>query len=238
MMKWLRKHRYKIFLVTIVGFLVGSFVGFGSYFFSRSPYDAAIVVNGDKVPYKRYQSRLRQYINNRRDSGPLDKEKMAALRQEVLQDLVRETVFLQEADKYGIIVTNNELAAYLQQIPAFQREGRFDQNAYFHVLTQVIRVPVDEFEEDRRRDIKIQKLQFLLASSVKVTPLELDWNKQKRIASASAEDRKKILEKPNEFREQIRQEQVSHVFQEWLGQVNSQLKVKLHLDKWEGREEG
>ncbi|HRY28502.1 MAG TPA: SurA N-terminal domain-containing protein [Elusimicrobiota bacterium] len=239
MMKWLRKHRYTIFLITVGGFLVGSFMGFGSYFFTQSPYDAAIVVNGDKIPYKRYVTRYHQYLNQRRDNNePLNEENIKRIKQETLQDLVREAVFLQEADKYGLTVTDNEVAAYIQRSPAFQRDGQFDQGAYLQVLTQVLRIPADEFEDDRRREIKIQKLQALMASAVKVSNIEFNWQYQKRMALGNAEEKKTAKDKPNEFREQLRQEQVSHVFQEWLSQINSQLKVKVYLDKWEGRGEG
>lgn len=237
MMKWLRKHRYTIFLVTIGGFVIGSFMGFGSYFFSQSPYDAALTVNGEKISYKRYQARFRQYLQNRRDSKqPLTEEDIKNLRREVLQDLVRETVFCQEADKFGLEVTDNELAATLQNVPAFQRDGRFDPNLYLQVVQGILRVTPDEFEEDRRREVKIQKLQNLLASSVHVSPLEFQWEYQKRMAAATKQEKKTLSEKPNEFRDELRREQAGHVLQEWLGQVNSRLKVKAYLDRWEGKE--
>jgi peptidyl-prolyl cis-trans isomerase D len=175
LMKWLRKHRYTIFLITIGGFLIGSFMGFGSYFFTQSPYDAVMVVNGEKIPYNRYQNRLNQYIRQRESGDPLNEEKMKALKQQVLQDMVRETVFVQEADKYGIAVTDNELAAYIQSAPAFQKDGRFDQSTYLHVIHQILRVPAEEFEKDRRRELKIQKLQSLMASAVKIGDLEFGW---------------------------------------------------------------
>jgi peptidyl-prolyl cis-trans isomerase D len=237
MMKWLRKHRHTIFLVTVGGFVVGSFMGFGSYFFSRSPYDAAIEVNGEPVSYKRYQTRLRQYMQNRpADAPPLDDQGMKALRQNVLQDLVREMVFSQEARRYGIEVTNNELAASLQRIPAFQRDGRFDPRLYVQVVQQAFRVELDEFEEDRRQEIRVQKLQGLLAQSVSVPPLEFQREYQKRMALGSPEERKKIAEKPDELREEIRKEQVNYIFQEWLSQVNNKLKVNVYLERWEGQD--
>lgn len=237
MMKWLRKHRYTIFLITIGGFLIGSFMGFGSYFFSQSPYDAAITVNGEKISYKRYQTRHRQYLQQVQEQKiTLDQEKMKALQQQVVQDLVREVVFLKEADKYGVIVTDNELAAYIQGAKAFQKDGQFDQATYFQVVSQVLRTPPDEFEEDRRREIKIQKMQALMASTIKLSDLEYNWGMQKALATAASDkDRKAIMEKPEEFKEQLRQEQVTNSFQQWLTQVNGQLKVQVYLDRFEGK---
>jgi hypothetical protein len=36
----------------------------------------------------------------------------------------------------------------------------------------------------------------------------------------------------------MRQEQVNGAFQEWLTQINNQLKVKVMLEKFEGKREG
>jgi peptidyl-prolyl cis-trans isomerase D len=238
LMKWLRKHRYTIFLITIGGFLIGSFMGFGSYFFTQSPYDAVMVVNGEKIPYNRYQNRLNQYIRQRESGDPLNEEKMKALKQQVLQDMVRETVFVQEADKYGIAVTDNELAAYIQSAPAFQKDGRFDQSTYLHVIHQILRVPAEEFEKDRRRELKIQKLQSLMASAVKIGDLEFGWAYQKAMATLPPDGRKKIQENPAALREELRQEQAAQAFQEWLAQVNTRLKVRIFLDKWEKQQQG
>jgi len=237
-MNWLRKHRYKIFLITVVGFIAGSFVGFGSYFFTKSPADAAIVVNGEKISYKRYRARFTQYMNNRQDKAPMTQERTAQMKQEAIQDLVRETVLLNEADKYHIRVTDNELANYIQSAPAFQKDGKFDQMAYLQVVTQVLRVPPDQFEEDRRRELRIQKLQLLLSNAVKVSPLDFQISVQQKLADAKPEERKKIQENPLAFREELRREQVSHVFNEWFGQIQNQIKVKVMLDQFEGRGEG
>ena len=122
MMDWLRKYRYTIFMITLGGMLVGIFVQFGSGFLQLSPYDAAIVVNGDKISYKEYQSRLEQYRRNQQENKtPATDENINALKQKAVQDLVQETVLGQEADKYGMQVTDNEVASYIQSAPAFQK---------------------------------------------------------------------------------------------------------------------
>jgi peptidyl-prolyl cis-trans isomerase D len=74
----------------------------------------------------------------RKEIGVMDDEKMKAVKFQVMQELVRESVFLAEADKYGITVTDNELAQYIQSIPAFQTQGKFDQRAYMQALVNVV----------------------------------------------------------------------------------------------------
>jgi peptidyl-prolyl cis-trans isomerase D len=236
-MNWLRKHRYKIFIVTVGGFLIGTFMGFGNYLFTKSPYDAAIVVNGRDISQKRYKARLQQFLmeRRRREEAPLNEEGTRQLEQAAAQDLVREEVFLHEAEKYGVEVTDNELAAYIQSAPFFQKDGQFDQRLYGHTVTQVLRMPIEEFEEERRRDLKIQKLQNLMASGVKIGDLEFQWRAQKRLAEASPSERKELLKDPEELRRHFRQEQASQTFQFWLNQVNKGLKVKMNLESPAGR---
>jgi len=50
-------------------------------------------------------------------------ELMAQKRQEVLQDLIQEEVFWQEAKKYGISVSDGEVAADVSRYPAFVKDG-------------------------------------------------------------------------------------------------------------------
>jgi hypothetical protein len=46
MINFLIKHKIKIFLITILGFFAGTFVGFGSYLFGEKNYfDTVAVVN-------------------------------------------------------------------------------------------------------------------------------------------------------------------------------------------------
>src|ERR1051326_3679394 len=147
-------------------FLVGSFVSFGGYFFSRSPYDAALRVNGEKISYKQYQETYRQYerSQSRNKSGqPADPPFIA--KRKVTDSLVQETLLSQEADKYGIVVTDNELASYIQSIPAFQRDKRFDQRTYAYIVVNMLGMSIPAFEEEQRRELKIQKWKYLVAST-------------------------------------------------------------------------
>ena len=70
MINFLIKHKVKIFLITIVGFFAGTFVGFGSYLFSdRSSIDTVAVVNGTEIPYRVYYSLYNNAINMHRQTN-------------------------------------------------------------------------------------------------------------------------------------------------------------------------
>jgi peptidyl-prolyl cis-trans isomerase D len=224
MMTFLRKHMKVIFLITIVGFLAGAFIGFGGYFFGDAAHaDAAATVNGTKIPYQRYATLLNRVTENmRRSKEDVDADRMKSLRQEVLQDLIQEEVFWKEAQKYGISVSDQELAADIQSYPAFQREGRFDPQLYRQALYQVMRTTLQEFEESRRRQIAIFKLRQLIAGSVQVSEPEAQIEYQ-RTHNGTLKGYDKDRDK---FIQGLRQQKVMMVFNDWFQQLNRTLRYK------------
>jgi parvulin-like peptidyl-prolyl isomerase len=234
-MKWFHKNRKKIFLLVIAIFVIGSFAGFGSYFFAQSPLDAAIQVNGRKIPYKRFENLYQQVIEEQRQKSPepLTDPQREYLKRQVVQALVQEEVFLMEAEKLGIQATDAELAQVIQSIPAFQRDGRFDVRAYQEMLGR-LRLRVEDFEAEQRRQLMAQKAQFVMASGVKISSLEFPAKVQAALAQAKEEDRKKILENMDGFRENVRRQEVQACLQEWYSDINTKLKIKVLLNKLEG----
>ncbi|MBK8575519.1 MAG: SurA N-terminal domain-containing protein [Elusimicrobia bacterium] len=233
-MNWFHKNRKKIFLFVIAIFVIGSFAGFGSYFLTQSPFDAAIQVNGRKIPYKQFESLYQRVIEEQRQRSPdpLTDPQREYIKRQVVQSLVQEEVFLMEAEKLGIHATDAELAQVIQSIPVFQREGRFDVRTYQEILGR-LRLRVEDFEAEQRRQLKVQKAQFVMASGVKLSSLEIPAKVQAALAQAKEEDRKKMLENMDGFRENLRRQEVQACLQEWYGDINTRLKVKVLLNKLE-----
>jgi len=94
MMNWLRKHNRKSLSSPFRRFCLAGLYSrlFG---FQQTPFSAVLVVNGRKVPYKRFDVLLQR--RTREQEGALTDEAMAALKSAVIQDLVRETALLQES---------------------------------------------------------------------------------------------------------------------------------------------
>jgi peptidyl-prolyl cis-trans isomerase D len=220
-----------IFLITIIGFLAGAFVGFGSYFFSgKTTADAVVEVNGEQIPYKRYENYLNRALEGmRQQKQEVSDETMKQKKQEVLQDLIQEAVFSKEALKYGITVSDGELAADIQHYPAFQREGHFDRNAYFQVVYQVLRTTPREFEDSRRAQIAIFKLRQLISSGVTITEPELKLE----YFNANRGNMKDFEKDRAKFSEKIKQEKTMLVFGEWFKTLNQNMKIKVHLQEIE-----
>ena len=231
MMNFLRKHMRTIFVITILGFLAGAFVGFGSYFFGpASAGDAVAEINGARIPYRKYSAALNRAIDAmHRNKQEVTNETTNRLKQEVLQGLIQEEVFWQESKKYGITVTDGELSGEIQRYPAFQRDGKFDRMLYFQTLGQALHMAPREFEESQRRQIAAAKLRQLIASGARVSEQEL-----REVYARENKGSLQNLEKDRAaFTEKLRQQTAMLVFQEWFRQLNQQLKIKVHLDEIE-----
>ncbi|MEI8217836.1 MAG: SurA N-terminal domain-containing protein, partial [Elusimicrobiota bacterium] len=92
MMDFLRKHRHIILTVTIIGFLGGAFIGFGSYFFGgKTTSDNVVVVNGVGIPYRNYVKLLNRAIEfMHQQKQEVNAETTENKKKEVLQDLIQE----------------------------------------------------------------------------------------------------------------------------------------------------
>ena len=241
LMNWLRKYKNTILIVLVSGFVLSTFVGFGLYMTSGGGLSEAVAeVNGEKIPYKSYTALYNQVVNNRRDKGEdLNPEALNQIKQEVVQSLIQQTVFTQEAKRYGIKVTDMELAQSLAGIPAFQKQGKFDAMAYMQALQYALHTTPEEFEETQRKQIAISRLRYFVLSGVKVTDRELDLEYQQALFSLTGKDKEKFLKdfgnNRDKFREQIRQEKAAQILNRWYQQLGTNLKIRVRLDEIESR---
>ena len=216
MMNFLRKHKIKIFLFTILGFLAGTFVGFGSYLFGeKTYYDTAAVVNGQKIPYKIYYALYNNAISMIRYSNrELTEEMMKQIQDEIITSLVKDEIIYQQADKYGITVSDSELASDIQNYPYFLNENKqFDSRYYFQFLNNM-RLSPKEFETLRRKQLISNKLQLLIASSAKMSDAQEEAFKDDNKGLEHA----MILQiKPNE------------ILNDWFKQVQDNTDYKITL---------
>ena len=220
--EFLRKNRENIFLITIIGFLAGIFLGFGGYIRYSSIVDTAATVNGVKISKSRFEKIVNQYIENYRNQGhEITQEVIKSIKQQVLRDLIQEEVFWQESEKYGIFVTNQEVYYDIMSIPAFQKDGHFDRETYYRTLILRLKTTPKEFEESRKKRIAMFKLRNFIISAVKLSEQEVEnyftTKKQK-----TEEEKQKL------YNELLQEKQVA-VLEEWYKQLNNNLKIKINL---------
>ena len=113
-----------------------------------------------------YKKLREQYPN------PEDIEKLN-LEDRVLGSLVDKAVLLIAARKAGLKVTENELQDAIKNIPAFQREGVFDEIIYRRYLDRIRRQSPQSFEDEIRQDMMRAKMGRLISETAELTAEEL-----------------------------------------------------------------
>jgi peptidyl-prolyl cis-trans isomerase D len=169
-----------IFIITIIGFFAGIFVGFGSYLFGNAAsLDTVVSVNGSKIPLKLYNTiysnALAQTTQNA--STEATPEQITQIKSRTLESLVQDELFYQRSKEYEIIVSDTELQNNIVNSPMFNENGVFNPRIYYAFLNNINFLPA-EYEELMRKQIAIQKMKNLLISSVKITNSEFNLFRQ------------------------------------------------------------
>src|SRR5439155_884122 len=96
--------------------------------------DAVATVNGESIPLARYQQRyqafMEAYARIYRDRFSPELAERLGLPQQVVNELIQEALIVQRARAEGLLVTDEELNAQIQAVPAFQENGRFTLKRY------------------------------------------------------------------------------------------------------------
>jgi peptidyl-prolyl cis-trans isomerase D len=97
----------------------------------------------------------------------------AGLRSEVLNDMIRQTLLLNVSNRIGMRVSDEEVRMQILSEPAFQRDGRFDRDAYDRLL-QIQGLSPAKFEGQLRQQLIGNQLLRAVVGSEFVTRGELD----------------------------------------------------------------
>jgi peptidyl-prolyl cis-trans isomerase D len=164
---------FAIIIVFVVSFGPGSFdKGCNA---GQAPAWAARV-NGEAIPAAEYD---RTYANLLRafqqQAGPSFSRELAeqlGLSSMAMNQLVERALVIQEARKQGLVVTDEELAKNIFELPAFQVNGRFDKESYQRAVEGAYGTP-GRFEQVLREDLLYQRLMAGLRQTVKVSEAEI-----------------------------------------------------------------
>ena len=106
--------------------------------------------------------------------------KQLGLDEMVLQGLIQEVLLAVEADRQGLIVTDQELGEQILKDPSFQSNGQFiGKQAYLTLLRQSGLTPQD-YEAQMRQAILRDKLQNMLMDGVTLSPQEVTQEYRQR----------------------------------------------------------
>lgn len=161
----------------ILVMIIGPFAlwGINSYFTASADTSVASVNGTEITPEIFNQAYQQQYQRMEQMFGASFKPDMIdekQLREEVLQRLIDESLINQEIASRHYAIGNAQLVAAVQQIPAFQIDGKFSAQVYSSALQSIGLTPTT-FEQQERQGLAAQQLQTGIQDSAFITAPEL-----------------------------------------------------------------
>jgi peptidyl-prolyl cis-trans isomerase D len=148
--------------------------GISSYFTGVSS-DALAVVGGHEIRQSEFQRFYQQQYQQMEAmygeafrKGMIDE---AMLKRQLLQTLINQALLVQDLQKAGFAISDEQLVKRIYQIPAFQTEGKFDQEHYRQLLSQAGYTP-SQFEAKLREDLVVEQFRSALEHSI-IVPAQL-----------------------------------------------------------------
>jgi len=179
MLRLMRKQAGSWLIKVLLGAIVIVFVFWGVGSFRSQRGDRIATVNGDPITLDEYRDTFDNLVDQlrRRFGNNLDEDMIEKLqiKKQALNQLINNTLLLQEAKRLKFRVSDTELTSAISEITAFQRAGTFDRQLYRNVLERMRMTP-EEFEAAQRNAMMIEKLSTLVTGGIKISDQEaMEW---------------------------------------------------------------
>lgn len=175
MLRLMRESAGSWIIKILLGLIVLAFVFVGTGTYNSGKASKIGSVNGSPITISDYQTAYYNILGNLRQQfgGQLNDEiiKMFNVQQQAVDQVIEAELMRQAAERVDIIVSNQELIESITRIPAFQEQGVFDKERYRLLLSQN-RLTPESFEIMQKEAILFNKLQAIVAGSVKVSEEE------------------------------------------------------------------
>ena len=169
----------QIFLWLVIAAFIGTIFlvwGQGGRTGGVASQDEVAWVNGAPITYSSFENSYRNiyafYKQMYGENLTSDMLKSLQLEQVALNQITQRELLLQEAQKYDLRVSSQELINAIQDIPQFQKNNRFDPELYTQTLARA-RLTPQEFEEQTERSLLVEKLELLIKQTVRISDQEL-----------------------------------------------------------------
>ncbi len=180
MLSSMRKTFGPVMIGIIIGFIAFVFVFYGVYNpkSTRGRHEGAVAgtVNGESISVAEFNRELSRRIEFYKNlaGGKLTDAQLKSFRihEGVFQELVNRKLMSQAAQKMGMVASDEEIRARIQEMPVFHREGRFDPENYRRVLDANKYTPA-AFERMMRDDLTMQQWSSYFRSRAKVSDEEI-----------------------------------------------------------------
>ncbi|HET7329243.1 SurA N-terminal domain-containing protein [Dyella sp.] len=169
-------HGWPAIIVLGIAVFAMSFFGIEGYFNSHVETFVA-KVGKREISQQQFQdtiNRIRQQqraqLGDQFDASVFDKPQF---KQQVLDELINQQVLLQANEDLGMRVSDQALRDAIASQPAFQVDGKFDQNMYRAQLAGAGMTP-QAYQDGLRTQMESSLLQDAISSSTIVTPADID----------------------------------------------------------------
>jgi len=167
----MRKHAQSLIIKFVLGGVIIAFAfWFGWGGSGQGTANYAAKVNETIISYDEFQRAYdleRERIKrSSRGAVPPEARDDQTLKKTVIQNMVNQVLLLQEAERLGLFVTEQDLVRDIQSNPLFQRDGGFDEGLYRNFLSVVKFTPA-RYESARKRELLENQLVRLLTDAVR-----------------------------------------------------------------------
>lgn len=153
-----------------------SFFGIESYFVSRID-DYVARVDGREITQQDFRERFDLYRQRQMQmtNGALDAAyfEQPEVKRQVLDELIDERVLLAANERLGVVIPAERLRQEILKVPAFLRDGQFDESQYRAILAAQGETPVT-FQQRVAQQIATGEIPRELLTSTFVTEADVD----------------------------------------------------------------
>ena len=142
--------------------------------------DVVASVDGRDITVARFRRLYQAQMNAYRNAYGANMDdrmlRQLGIEQRIVQQMVEEEIGLSEAARLGIKATDSEVQTRIMALPAFQENGQFIGSQRYQQILNMQNPPLraNEFEDQIRRSIVLEKLQGALTGWVTVSDKEVD----------------------------------------------------------------
>ena len=181
-----RMRRHKNWLKWSLAIVVVAFILLYIPSFLRHPslpagtHDVVATVDGRDITVGRFRRAYLQQMQQYRSQfgGNVDERllKQLGIDQRIVQQMIEEEAALSEADRLGITASDEEVRERILALPYFQENGQFIGDARYRQMLQMANPPLrtDEFEEQIRRSVAVEKLRGALTDWIAISDREVE----------------------------------------------------------------
>lgn len=151
--------------------------GIQNYLHGGGDHDTVAKVNGVKITEKQlhlaYDRVQRQKMLQQGEEFSLDQKAQEDLKKQVLQQLIKNEVVSQAANKMGFVISKQQISGTIAGLPIFQVNGVFSPEKFQQVLAN-LSYSESDFINELERSLTLTQLETGIASSAIVFPFEID----------------------------------------------------------------